>query len=66
MAKRTPAELSRLKAEKEARDLQEFQSARKRQEEMNRSNLPRDHPQRLNGSASATVCLTSVLKCVVF
>jgi len=33
MPKHTPAELSRMKAEKEARDLQDLQMARRRQQE---------------------------------
>jgi chromatin modification-related protein VID21 len=36
MPKHTPAELSRMKAEKEARDLQDLQMARRRQEELSR------------------------------
>lgn len=53
MPKRTPAELSRMKAEKEARDLQELQLARKRQEDLNRQNFPREHAQRMG---AITVC----------
>ncbi|KAG6850605.1 hypothetical protein H0H93_011273 [Arthromyces matolae] len=45
LPKRTPAELSRAKAEKEASQIQELQQARKRQEEANRNNLLRS----LNG-----------------
>jgi chromatin modification-related protein VID21 len=60
MPKRTPAELSRLKAEKEARELQEVQLARKRQEELRGPNFPRDHPQRLNGNVPGTVRVTLV------
>jgi chromatin modification-related protein VID21 len=42
MPKHTPAELSRMKAEKEARDLQELQMARRRQqEELNRQTTHR-------------------------
>ncbi|KAG6917780.1 hypothetical protein DXG01_001052 [Tephrocybe rancida] len=41
LPKRTPAELSRVKADKEALQLQEMQQARKRQEEANRNNLHR-------------------------
>ena len=44
MPKHTPAELSRLKAEKEARDLQELQMARRRQqEELNRQTALQGH-----------------------
>jgi len=44
LPKHTPAELSRLKAEKEARDLQELQMARRRQqEELNRQTALQGH-----------------------
>jgi chromatin modification-related protein VID21 len=44
MPKHTPAELSRMKAEKEARDLQDLQMARRRQqEELNRQTVLQAH-----------------------
>ena len=47
MPKHTPAELSRMKAEKEARDLQDLQAARRRQqEELSRQSVLQNH--RLN------------------
>ncbi|GLB35077.1 putative glycoside hydrolase family 5 protein [Lyophyllum shimeji] len=39
LPRRTPAELSRMKAEKESRELHELQQARKKQEELNRHHL---------------------------
>ena len=46
MPKQSPAELSRMKAEKEARDQQDLLAARKRQEELGRQNALQNH--RLN------------------
>lgn len=53
MPKRTPAELSRMKAEKEA---QEMQATRKRQEDLNRQNLMREHAHRMSANLPVTVC----------
>ncbi|RDB21560.1 Chromatin modification-related protein EAF1 [Hypsizygus marmoreus] len=52
LPKRTPAELSRMKAEKEARDQQEIQLARRRQEELARQ--MREHGHRMNPNIAAT------------
>ena len=46
MPKLTPAELSRMKAEKDARDVQDLALARRRQEELARQNLLREQSQR--------------------
>lgn len=47
----TPQDLSRMKTEKEVRDLQ-GQLARKQREEMNRATFPRDQTQRLSTNVS--------------
>lgn len=47
MPKLTPAELSRMKAEKDARDVQDLALARRRQEELARQNLLREQSQRI-------------------
>lgn len=48
MTKHTPAELSRMKAEKEARESQDIQMARRRQEELNRQNNMLHQANRMN------------------
>jgi chromatin modification-related protein VID21 len=48
MTKHTPAELSRMKAEKEARDIHDLQLARRRQEELNRQNTMLQQANRIN------------------
>ena len=59
MPRLTPAELSRMKAEKEARETQEL-IMRRRNDELNRQRMLQDQ-QRAQGLATNTVRLTSSL-----
>ena len=54
MPRLTPAELSRMKAEKEARDAHEL-ALRRRSEELGRQQLLREQQQRAQGLPSTTV-----------
>jgi chromatin modification-related protein VID21 len=63
MPKFTPAELSRMKADKEARDNQEMILAKRRHEELARQNLLRDQAHRMQVQPNLVGVLTFWIPC---